>query len=50
MYLDVDPIWVMWKAAVLEVVWVMTEVFAPSEGTKSVSPSDLVLVCWDILK
>ena len=43
---DADPRWLLCKAAVLEVVCVMTEVFALSELTKMVSPSDLVLVCW----
>ena len=46
MDLDLDPSWVMQKSAVLEVVWVLTEVFAPSEVTKPVPPSELVLVCW----
>ena len=27
-------------------VWVLTEVFAPSEVGKPVLPSELVLVCW----
>ena len=45
MDLDVDPSLMMRKVAVLEVVWVMTEVFAPSEVEKLVPPLELVLVC-----
>ena len=36
----------IWKAVVLEVVWVLDEVVAHSEVAKPVSPSELVLVCW----
>ena len=46
MNLDLDPIWVMCKAVVLEVVWVPAEVVAPLEVAKPVSPSELVLICW----
>ena len=45
-----DPIWVMWKAALLKVVWVLIDAFATSEVAKLVPPLELVLVCWDILK
>ena len=45
MDLNLDSRWVMWKAAVLEVVCVMTEEFAPSEVAKPVPLSELVLVC-----
>ena len=41
-----DPIWAMWKDAVLEVVWLLTELFVPLEAAKTVPPSDMVLVCW----
>ena len=41
-----DPIWGLLKAALLEVVWVQTDVFAPPEVEKLVPHSDLVLVCW----
>ena len=34
------------KAIVLEVMWVLAEVFAPSEVAKPVPPPDLVLACW----
>ena len=37
---------VIWKAVVLEVMWVLDELVAPSEVAKPVSPSELVLVCW----
>ena len=46
MDLDLDPIWVMRKAVVLEVVSVLTEVFAHSEVAKPVPPSELLLVYW----
>ena len=46
MDLDMYPIWVMRKSAVLKLMWVLTEVFAPSEVAKPVTPSELVLVCW----
>ena len=46
MDLDLDPSWVIWKAVFLEVVLVMTEVFAPSEVEKMVPPLGLVLVFW----
>ena len=45
MDLDLDPIWVMWKAAVLEVVWVLDEVVLPSEVVKLVPSLELILVC-----
>ena len=35
----------MLKSALLEVVWVLTDVFKPSEVAKSVPSSELVLVC-----
>ena len=41
---DLGPIELMCKAEVLEVLWVMTEVVAPSEVVKPVPPSELVLV------
>ena len=41
-----DPRLVMWKSAVLELVCVMTEVFAPLEVAKTGPPSEMVLVCW----
>ena len=46
MDLDLDPRWVMWKALVLEVMWVPSEVVAPSEVSKTCPPSELLLVCW----
>ena len=46
MDLDVDPSWVMWKAGFLEVVWVLTELFATLEVVKPVPPLEMVLVCW----
>ena len=46
MDLDVDLIWGMLKVDFLEVVWVLTDEFAPSEVAKPVPPSELVLVCW----
>ena len=46
MDLDVCPSWVMWKDEVLEVFWVLTGVFAPSEVAKPAPPSELVLVFW----
>ena len=46
MDLDLGPIWVMWKAVVLEVVWVPAYLVAPSEVAKLVPPSELLLVCW----
>ena len=46
MDLDADPSWLIRKAEILEVVWVPTEVFVPSEVAKPVPPSELVLVCW----
>ena len=46
MDLDLDTSWVMWKASVLKLVWVLFEVVAPSEVAKTVPPLDLVLVCW----
>ena len=46
MAFDVDPSWGMWKATMLEAVWVLTEEFAPSEVEKLFPPSELVLVCW----
>ena len=36
----------VWEAALLEMVWVLTEVFAPSEVEKLVPTLELVLVCW----
>ena len=36
MDLDVDPSWVIWKAALLDLVWVLIDVFAPSEVEKLV--------------
>ena len=36
----------MCKAPVLEVVWVLTEVFAYSEVAKPVPPSEMLFVCW----
>ena len=36
----------MWKAVVLESVWVPAEVVSPLEVEKTVPPSELVLVCW----
>ena len=36
----------MWKAEVFEVLWVLNGLFAPSEVTKPVPPSEMVLVCW----
>ena len=47
---NLDPSWVMWKAIVLEVVWVLNEVFVPSEVAKPGPPSELVLVCWGYLE
>ena len=46
MDLDMDPSWVMWEAAILEVVWVLAELVAPSEVAKPVPPLELALVCW----
>ena len=46
MDLDVDPSWYMWKDTLLEAVWMLADVFAPSEVAKPVPPSELVLVCW----
>ena len=46
MDLDLDPSWVMWKAVVLEVVWVPAEVVVTSEVAKLIPPSELLLVCW----
>ena len=46
MDLDLDSSWVVWKAVVLEVVWVPSEVVAPSDVAKLVPPSELLLVCW----
>ena len=46
MELDVDSSWVMWKATVFEVVWVLTEVLTASKVVKPVQPSEMVLVCW----
>ena len=45
-----DPIWVMCKAEVLDLVWVLTESFAPLEVWKPFLPSELVLVCWVYFK
>ena len=42
-----DPNWVMWKASVLELVWVPTEMFEFPEVAKPVPPLDLILVCWE---
>ena len=50
MDLDLDSSWVVWKAVVLEVVWVPAEVVAPSDFAKLVPTSEILLVCWDILK
>ena len=50
MDLNVDPIWIMCKAELLDVVWVMTEVFEPSEVAKPVPTSELVLICWGFLE
>ena len=36
----------MFKADLLEVVWVLTDAFAPSEVANLVPPSELVLLCW----
>ena len=36
----------MYKAAALELVWVLTELFPSSEFAKHVPPSELVLICW----
>ena len=46
MDLGLDPSWVMCKASVLELVWVLTEVFSLLEVAKTVPPSELVLACW----
>ena len=46
MDLDVDPSWGALKAAILEVVWVWTDEFAPLEVEKPVPPLGLVLACW----
>ena len=46
MDLDMYPSWVMWKAVVLEVIWVPAEVIVPSEVAKLVPPSELLLVYW----
>ena len=37
----------MWKAVVLEVLWVPSKVVSPSEVDKSVPPLELILVCWE---
>ena len=37
---------VMCNDALLEVVWVLTVVFSPSEVAKLVPPSEMVLVLW----
>ena len=37
----------MWKAVLLEVVWVTDGFVAPSEVEKLFTPSDLILVCWE---
>ena len=46
MDLDVDPIWVMWMAAVMELVRVLNEVFSSLEVAKTVPPLEMVLICW----
>ena len=46
MDLDVDPVWVMWMAAVMELVQVLNEVFATSEVAKTVPPLEMVLISW----
>ena len=46
MYLDLGPSWVMWKAVVLEVVWVPAYLVAPSDVEKLVLLSDMLPVCW----
>ena len=46
MDVDVDISWGMLKAAFLEAVWLLIDVFAPSQVAKPVPPSELVLVCW----
>ena len=46
MDLYVDPIWGVFKSALLEAVLVMTDVFALLEVEKPVPPSELVPVCW----
>ena len=46
MDLDLDSSCVVWKAVVLEVVWVPDEVVALSLITKLVPPQELLLVCW----
>ena len=40
-----DPSWAVWKDAILEAVWVLTDAFVTSEVAKLVPPSELVLVC-----
>ena len=44
MDLDLNPIWVMWKTVVLEVMCVLDKVVAPSEVSKKVPHLELVLV------
>ena len=44
--MDVDPIWGVLKAALLEVLLVQIDAFSPSEVAKPVPTSELVLVCW----
>ena len=46
MNLDVDTSLGVFKAALLEVAWVLTDTFAPSEFAKTVPPSEILLVCW----
>ena len=50
MGLYVDPSWVMCKDAFLEMVWLLTDEFSPSEVAKLVPPLELVLVCWGHLE
>ena len=46
MNLDLDPSWLMWTAAILKVVRVLTDAFSPSEVAKTAPLSELVLMCW----
>ena len=46
MDLNVIPSWGVFKADILEAVWVLNLVFPPSEVAKPVPPSELVLVGW----
>ena len=46
MDMDLDPSYLMWNSAVLEVVWLLVEVVTPSEVVNPVPPLELVLVCW----